>query len=198
MTYINGYSAEETARLDHQHGAYLALLRGKLLSARIRDAAARGEVKRVLDIGTGTGIWCHDALAELQSLSKGNSDDDFLVVGTDVVENEQWKAHSGPGRLFLQADLNDGDRMREIAAQHGPFDVVSARLLSVAIKEGKWEGYMQLLSQLLRPGGFVQLLEIDAVNSHSAPNHALPTYREGAEALIIPHALYRVSGCDPQ
>lgn len=195
MSYINGYSAEETARLDHQHGAYKAMLHGKLFSSRVRDAAARGEVKRVLDVGTGTGIWCYDALAELHALSGSQGQ---VIVGTDVVENEQWKAHSGPGRVFVQADLNDEAGMLKIAEEHGPFDVVSARLLSVAIKEGKWETFMQTLSKLLRPGGFVQLLEIDAINSHSCPTHAGQTYREGAEALIVPHALYRVSGCDPQ
>jgi len=50
-------------RLDIAHHIYLLLLDGKLVRAPVPDA-----IQRILDIGTGTGIWAIDAAEYVPTL----------------------------------------------------------------------------------------------------------------------------------
>lgn len=146
--YILGYSTEESQRLDLQHAAYKTILGGQLLSRDVEAAARRGEISKVLDVGTGTGIWCHDALAELKALK--TDEGQYHFVGSDVAESEQWGQHGGTSTTFIKADLGDAEAMTQIGKDHGPFDLIHSRLMIIPIKDGQWESYLATISSLLR------------------------------------------------
>lgn len=146
--YVLGHSIEESVRLDLQHAAYKTMLHGRFLSRDVEAAARRGEISKVLDVGTGTGIWCHDALAELTAAKADEGQ--YSIVGTDIADNEQWALQGGPSTTFLQADLNDEEAMANIASKFGPFDLIHSRLLVIPIKAGKWEAFIDTLFKMLR------------------------------------------------
>jgi len=56
-SYLSGVLKEKNnTRLDIVHHVYLLLLDGKLFRAPVGD-----DIQRILDVGTGTGIWAIDA-----------------------------------------------------------------------------------------------------------------------------------------
>lgn len=196
-----GYSVEEAQRLDSQHAFLRHAFDDKLLSPSVTAAASRGEIRRILDVGTGTGIWCFDAAAEIQAVSGGGAGK-LEFVAVDVAKNEHWERHAAypapPAEpvarvTFEIADLNDDAAMEALLANHGgAFDLVHSRLLVSAIKEGKWQAYIDRIVRLLRPGGYVQMVEIDMMNSQSCREYD----QSAVEALIVPHTVYRGLGLD--
>ena len=201
--YMMGHSASEAERLDQQHVFFRHVVDEHLLSPLLDQSIRSGKIRRVLDIGTGTGIWCFDAAAELQAM---NLQGPIELVGVDIAESEHWKKHSvypagaQPGKdafatISLQvADLNDDVAMSKLADEHGQFDLINSRMMISAVKQGKWEAYLERIFKLLRPGGYVQLFEADMINSHAGRLND-PTV---SEALVITHAVYSGMGLDPE
>lgn len=201
--YMMGHSTSEAERLDQQHKFFRHVVDGRLISPVLDHAVRSGHIRRVLDIGTGTGIWCYEAAAELREMGIPAP---MEFVGVDIAESEQWKhrrmyppgvqrAQDAYATISLQvADLNDDDAMHKVVEQHGKFDLINSRMLISAVKSGKWLEYLKRIFSLLRPGGYVQLFEADMINSHAGRAND-PTV---AEALIITHAIYNGSGLDAE
>lgn len=200
--YMMGHSASEAQRLDKQHVFFRRVVDDHLLSPTLDNAIRSGKIRRILDIGTGTGIWCFDAAAELQAMHVPAP---VEFVGVDVAENEHWKLHhtypagiqnskDAYANISLQvADLNDDAAMSKLADQHGPFDLINSRMMISAVKAGKWPKYIARIFKLLRPSGYVQLFEADMINSNAGRNDSTV-----AEALAITHAVYNGQGLDPE
>lgn len=201
--YMMGHSTSEAERLDQQHKFFRHVVDGRLISSILDHTVQLGQIRRVLDIGTGTGIWCYEAAAELRE--KGIPAQ-MEFVGVDIAESEQWKhrrvyptgvlkAEDAYATISLQvADLNDDAAMYQLVEQHGKFDLINSRMLISAVKGGKWLEYLTRIFKLLRPGGYVQLFEADMMNSHAGRAND-PTV---GEALIITHAIYNGSGLDAE
>ncbi|KAJ0268102.1 hypothetical protein COL940_013720 [Colletotrichum noveboracense] len=92
---------------DEQHHMFLLSFNDKLETAPPNDPGAK--VGRVLDVGTGTGIWAMDF-----------------------------------GDAHPEAD---------------PFDYIHSRLMNSAVSD--WKGYVQKCFENLKPGGYLELIEVD-------------------------------------
>ncbi|KAF8245880.1 S-adenosyl-L-methionine-dependent methyltransferase [Wilcoxina mikolae CBS 423.85] len=127
----------EQDRLDLHHEIFLRLMGGRLF-----DAPIRNEPQRVLDIGTGTGIWCID-MADQYPMAE--------VIGTDITPIQpQWV----PPNCRFELD----DMETEWTYKPDTFDFIHAR--NIAPSVSNWKGLMGELFRCTTPGGYVELCEV--------------------------------------
>ncbi|KAF5247810.1 hypothetical protein FAUST_594 [Fusarium austroamericanum] len=100
------------------------------------------KVKRVLDIGTGTGIWAIDYADEHL---------DSKVIGVDLSPIQP--DFVPPNVEFFIDDIEEPWTFSE------PFDYVHSRMMTFSIKS--WPELASNIFNNLVPGGYVELLEID-------------------------------------
>ncbi|KAK4446112.1 S-adenosyl-L-methionine-dependent methyltransferase [Podospora aff. communis PSN243] len=133
----NDDQAKESIDLSHH---YLTLLcGGKLFLAPIPD-----DVKEVLDVGTGTGIWAIDFADQYP---------DAKVIGTDLSPMQPtWT----PSNMSFEID----DATQPWTWDKDRFDFVHMRYLMGSIRD-----YTTLFSEAFahtKPGGWIQSAEIDS------------------------------------
>ncbi|SLM33355.1 S-adenosyl-L-methionine-dependent methyltransferase-like [Lasallia pustulata] len=127
----------ELDRLDLQHHLLTTLLDGKLHLAPLKDP------KKILDLGTGTGIWAID-MADLYP--------DAIVIGTDLSPVQpQWV----PDNVHFAIEDVESDW----TYTEDSFDYIHIRLLIGAISD--WSSLIRKAYSHLRPGGYVEVQEID-------------------------------------
>jgi len=124
---------EEQERMDLGHHIYRLALGGGLCLAPIGD-----NPQRVLDLGTGTGIWAMDFADEHPSAE---------VLGTDLSPIQpKW----APANVSFEVDDYEAEWL-----YRRPFDFIHARELEGCIADdGK---LFERAFQHLVPGGFIEL-----------------------------------------
>lgn len=133
--YLLPNDEDEQDRLDLLHHIFLMLLDGKL-------KASPGEPARVLDIGTGTGIWALDFGDEFPGAE---------VLGTDLSPIQpSWVP---PNVKFYIDDAES----EWIYSPHERFDLIHARGLSGAIND--WERLCRQCYDNMHPGGWLEFQE---------------------------------------
>ncbi|KAG5657854.1 hypothetical protein KAF25_007887 [Fusarium avenaceum] len=130
----------EKQRLDLQHNMIILMLDNRLGMAPPNNPGAN--VKRVLDVGTGTGIWAIDYADEHP---------DTQVVGVDLSPIQP--DFVPPNVEFFIDDIEEPWTFSE------PFDYVHSRLMTFSIKN--WPDLASNVYKNLVPGGYVELIEID-------------------------------------
>ncbi|KZF25587.1 S-adenosyl-L-methionine-dependent methyltransferase [Xylona heveae TC161] len=138
--YILPNDELECDRHDLLQHIYRMLFGGELLFAPIGD-----NPQRMLDIGTGTGIWAMD-LADMYPSAE--------VIGTDLSPIQpKWVPPN------LQFEIDDAES--EWTYQPDTFDFIHFQNLTGAIRN-----WPKLLSQIythLKPGGWVEAKEADVI-----------------------------------
>lgn len=127
----------EVDRLDVQHYALLEAVGGNLL-------APVDQPRRVLDVGCGTGQWCFDICAAFPGA---------LVVGFDL---KLGKCGQPDNYRHVRGDLLDG-----LPFVADSFDHVHQRVMTTAVPLRCWPLVMDDLVRVTRPGGWVELVEIE-------------------------------------
>ncbi|PUU78206.1 S-adenosyl-L-methionine-dependent methyltransferase [Tuber borchii] len=123
---------------DIMHHIYLLLLDGKLVRAPVGDG-----IQRILDIGTGTGIWAIDA-AETYPSSQ--------VIGTDLSPIQpSWV----PPNVSFQID----DAESDWTFAGDSFDLIHIRHLNGGIKN--WGKLIKQSFDPLKPGGWLDVAEYE-------------------------------------
>ncbi|EGU72918.1 hypothetical protein FOXB_16573 [Fusarium oxysporum f. sp. conglutinans Fo5176] len=133
---------EENERLDLQHHLFLLTFDNKLgLSPpNFSDSQA----KRVLDLGTGTGIWAIDF---------GDEHPEAEIIGVDLSPIQP--SFVPPNVGFLIDDIDEEWDYSE------PFDYIHSRMMNFSVQN--WRDYLRNIYQNLTPGGYVELQEIDVI-----------------------------------
>ncbi|KZL74055.1 methyltransferase domain-containing protein [Colletotrichum tofieldiae] len=152
---------EENERLDLQHHIFDLSFDGKLgLSPPNAPEAKAG---RVLDLGTGTGIWAMDY---------GDDHPGAEVIGVDLspIQPQLTTCSVPPNVRFEVDDIEDSWTYTR------PFDYIHSRMMNTSIC--KWEEYLRQSYEHLNPGGWLELQEFN-----------LPLSDDGT--LTEDHALYQ-------
>ncbi|KAK2031378.1 S-adenosyl-L-methionine-dependent methyltransferase [Colletotrichum zoysiae] len=127
---------EENERLDLKHHIFYLSLDGRLgLSP---PNALDASVGRVLDLGTGTGIWAMDY---------GEDHPEAEVVGVDLSPIQP--EFVPPNVKFEVDDVEDSWTYTR------PFDYIHSRMMNTSIC--RWEEYLSQSYKHLKPGGWLEL-----------------------------------------
>ncbi|KAK1516462.1 methyltransferase domain-containing protein [Colletotrichum abscissum] len=132
----------ESDRLDLQHNLFIRTFDDRLGSAPPNDRDAK--VGRVLDIGTGSGIWAIDF---------GDEHPESEVIGVDL---------SAIQPLFVPPNVQfEIDDIEEPWLFSRPFDYIHSRMMTGSIRN--WRQFLQNCFDNLNHGGYLELNDIDAV-----------------------------------
>ncbi|KAI9842547.1 MAG: hypothetical protein M1837_007060 [Sclerophora amabilis] len=129
---------QEMDRLDLQHHLFSLTTNGKLHLAPIKK-----DVQRVLDIGTGTGIWAIDFADEYPSAE---------VIGTDLSPTQP--TFVPPNLRFI---IDDAEETWVFGKK---FDYIHGRMLVGSFTN--WSRFFEQCYENLEPGGWLELQDLTA------------------------------------
>ncbi|WZH49909.1 S-adenosyl-L-methionine-dependent methyltransferase [Fusarium acuminatum] len=138
--YVGPNDNIEQDRLDFQHALCLRTLDNQLFLAPI-FREGRTSVKRVLDVGTGTGCWAIDF---------ADDHPETVVIGVDLSPIQP--SMIPPNVQFQIDDLEDEWTFSE------PFDFVYTRFMTVSF--ANWPRFFDQSFTNLNPGGWIEVLDI--------------------------------------
>ncbi|KAJ6255796.1 hypothetical protein Dda_9477 [Drechslerella dactyloides] len=129
----------EMDRLDLSHHLITVLQRGNLHAAPIGD-----KPQKILDIGTGTGIWAIEMADKYPSAH---------IIGNDISPIQpRWV----PPNVSFEVD----DVEKEWAYGENTFDLIYSRYMLGAIAD--WPKLVHQAYNALKPGGYLEILEPDS------------------------------------
>ncbi|RAL14956.1 class I SAM-dependent methyltransferase [Aspergillus homomorphus CBS 101889] len=132
---------EEQDRLSLMHGLFKAITGGQLHRAPIQ---LHDQSKRVLDVGTGTGIW---------ALEVAEAYPNAEVIGTDLSPIQpNWVL---PNCSFI---IDDAESDWAFPPEEA-FDYIHGRSLGGSISD--WERFLRQAYQHVKPGGWVEIQEFE-------------------------------------
>ncbi|CCF47165.1 hypothetical protein CH063_04073 [Colletotrichum higginsianum] len=136
--YIFPNDARESDRLDLQHEIMTYTLDGELgVAPPCREDA---KVGRVLDVGTGTGVW---------AIEFGDLHPEADVLGIDL---------SPPQQEFVPPNVRfEIDDVEEEWIESLPFDYIHSRFMNASI--ANWKEYIKNCFDNLAPGGYLEMTE---------------------------------------
>ncbi|KAF2138922.1 uncharacterized protein K452DRAFT_78114 [Aplosporella prunicola CBS 121167] len=135
--YVFPNDEAEQDREDMKHAMTVAVCGDKLFFAPVGEHPSR-----ILDLGTGTGIWCIDM---------GDAYPSAEVIGVDLSPIQPtWVP---PNVRFLVDDIESE------WVYSAPFDLIHIRAMAPAIKD--WPGVLAAAYTHLKPGAYLEIQEID-------------------------------------
>ncbi|KAI3556244.1 hypothetical protein CABS02_03527 [Colletotrichum abscissum] len=172
--YIFPNDDKELERLDLTHSMWLLVTDNKLGVAP--PCQPGSTVGRVLDIGTGTGIWALDFGDEHPEAERGIRQ----VIAVDL--SPTMPTYVPPNVRFQVTDAEDPWTYSR------PFQYIHSRVITSGISD--WQKYLKNCYDFLEPGGWVEVQEIDLYPASDdgtlRPDSALQTWANLlAEASVI-------------
>lgn len=153
----------EQDRLDMLHCAITRLLGNKLFLAPIPS-----NIKKVLDIGTGTGLWVIQ-MGDLYSAAD--------ITGTDLSPIQPTWVPPNVNFLIDDAELD--------WVESNTYDYIHCRCLSASIKN--WPQLIRQIYGALKPGGWVEFQEFST--TYTSNGDPLQETHPGYAFLQLNHAL---------
>ncbi|KAF4312311.1 putative methyltransferase domain-containing protein [Botryosphaeria dothidea] len=167
--YVFPNDEQEQDREDMKHAMTVAVCGDKLHFAPIGENPSR-----ILDLGTGTGIWCVD-MGDAYPMAE--------VIGVDLSPIQP--TFVPPNVRFLVDDI-ESDWIYST-----PFDLIHLRAMAPAIRN--WPRVLGSAYEWLKPGAYIELQELDffprSDDGSMPPDWALKQYtnavREGLKNFGI-------------
>ena len=129
----------ELDRQDLQHHKYNLLLNDKLYVAPIPEERFSESGSRILDLGTGTGIWAMDMADKYPNTE---------IIGVDIAATQP---NFVPPNCMFEID----DVEEDWAYRPAYFDFIHGRDLMTAVRD--WPRLIRQSFTHLKPGGWIQL-----------------------------------------
>ncbi|KIY72196.1 S-adenosyl-L-methionine-dependent methyltransferase [Cylindrobasidium torrendii FP15055 ss-10] len=143
-TYLLPADDEEVRRSELHHRALKFVFDGRNYVGPVRQALQFGQKRRVLDLGTGGGIWAVEMADEFKRAD---------IIGVDLAPIQPRDVP--PNCEFKLSDL----AQPELPYPDGYFDLIHARSIFTGIPD--YIRFVSEVARLLRPGGLVILVEPD-------------------------------------
>ncbi|MCJ1377687.1 hypothetical protein MMC17_000783 [Xylographa soralifera] len=148
---------EEVERLNAQSYFLRAFFNGQL----IHPSIPRDGLQAIADVGTGTGVWMEEVQQEFAATNIGRN---VQFTGFDI-SGALFPRQKRPGQTFVIHDAVEPFPDK----YHEKFDLVHLRFLSYGIKVDQLEDLVEWVSEILRPGGYLQWQEIDTIDAWTIP-----------------------------
>lgn len=143
--YVLPNDQREQERLDLQHHIWRLLVGGRLYTAPLVAPEGDEEEMRILDLGTGTGIWAIDMADEFPNAA---------VFGVDLSPIQpDWVPNNC---RFHVDDYED----QWTYSDEEKFDYIHGRALSGT--SANWPRFYAQAMEHLKPGGWLEMQEYDA------------------------------------
>ncbi len=153
-SYIFPKDAAEGNRLDLQHHL-LKLALGGNYRTPVRQPRA------ILDVASGTGIWCRELAQEFSGSQ---------VMGFDVDSTpmEASRQRLGPsGQFPANFHFQEANALKPFPFDDNSFDFTHARLLAGFLPIKQWPAVLNEMVRVTRPGGYIELVENELPSSPS-------------------------------
>ncbi|MBE3559945.1 MAG: methyltransferase domain-containing protein [Ktedonobacteraceae bacterium] len=148
--YMLPKDEKEINRLDFQHYMLRYALRGNFLAPVDRPES-------ILDVGCGTGRWMLEMAADFPQAN---------IVGFDL----NVPALDGSVIAFpSNCTFRQGNLLAGLPFSASSFDFVHQRLLAFALPVQHWPVIIQELVRVTRPGGWIELVEVDPLFKNQGP-----------------------------
>ncbi|RIB24418.1 S-adenosyl-L-methionine-dependent methyltransferase [Gigaspora rosea] len=171
-TYFLPSDNEEADRLHLQH-YILKNVWQSIFSAPV-DHLLKQEGAKVLDAGTGAGSWLFEMATDYPKAK---------FIGIDIAPIQS--SHIKPSNV----EIIKGNILERLPFNDNTFDYVFQRTLYVGIPENKWPSVINEFVRVLKPGGYLELLEADFKSSTMGPATTKVT-----DAILV---MFREHGLDP-
>ncbi|KAI7849785.1 S-adenosyl-L-methionine-dependent methyltransferase [Circinella umbellata] len=138
-----------------------------LKSARKSNACAPIEKPTtIVDIGTANGIWAIEMAAEHFNAR---------VIGIDIKPPTTHQQVTGPKNLsYVEADIND-----PLPLEDASVDFIFQRSMGTVIRKDKWNHILEEMFRILKPGGYIELIEQDLWHHNPGPvQNAFDTFMQ--------------------
>ncbi|KAJ3129206.1 hypothetical protein HK098_002190 [Nowakowskiella sp. JEL0407] len=140
---------EESEYYKLQHLLYSHCF-GRLFEMPIEEMLLNGKAK-ILDVGCGSGTWVKEV-----ALKYPNAE----IHGIDIAANFRDIEPTDNMKLF-RADV-----LSRLPYADNTFDAVYQRLLSFSIPKRKWNHVISELKRIVKPGGYIELVEVVETGSN--------------------------------
>jgi ubiquinone/menaquinone biosynthesis C-methylase UbiE len=126
-----------------------------LLGGQNYLAPLESPVKRILDVGTGTGIWAVEMAEKFPEAQ---------VIATDITPIQ-------PNWVYSNCHFEIDDAEKDWTWPNDCFDFIHSRNLAQGIRD--WPRYLQQMYRCCEPGGYIELMELH-MGIHSDDNSIPP------------------------
>ncbi|KAK0240070.1 S-adenosyl-L-methionine-dependent methyltransferase [Armillaria nabsnona] len=141
-SYLLPSDRDEVQRSEYHHRMLKFVFGGQNYVGPVREVLQFGQQRRVLDLGTGGGLWAIEMADEFPRAE---------VIGIDLAPIQPRDVP--PNCTFELCDLDQ----QSIPYPDGYFDLIHARSMFMGIHN--YPRLLREISRLLRPGGLVILIE---------------------------------------
>ncbi|KAI7901596.1 S-adenosyl-L-methionine-dependent methyltransferase [Cokeromyces recurvatus] len=135
---------EEMDRLVGQHFAIKSLFGGNIMNCISESIEIEYKNNIVLDLGCGPGTWLMDVATEYPTSQ---------FIGVDMCDI--FPSNIRPPNVSFQT----GNALERLPFPDNTFDLVNVRLFILALMKYEWSTVIKEIYRVLKPGGFVQMIE---------------------------------------
>ncbi|CAG8689867.1 1411_t:CDS:2, partial [Gigaspora margarita] len=161
---------EECDRLHLQHFLYKHVWHGNFFSPieKILNNSTDEKTVHVLDVGCAAASWVFDMATTFPSAN---------FTGVDISPHQPFQIK--PFNVtFVTANVMDG-----LPFQNNSFDFIHQRLLFSSYKTSQWNFVINELVRILKPGGYLELVELDPMVKDVGPA-TLRVFEAACQLLI--------------
>lgn len=145
----------EYNRLRMQHELHKTAMEGEL----VRVPLSKSVPLRILDSATGDGLWMVDAPTKYPNAK---------FVGTDILQKHFGQLQHIPASISFKIQSVMDEWPTE---DKGAYDLVHQRYCLAMFSPEKDEGIVKRLFELVKPGGYIQLVDADLMRYDGGEAH---------------------------
>ncbi|CAG8511790.1 2085_t:CDS:2 [Dentiscutata heterogama] len=150
--FVDGRKYQQADRLDLQHYIQKNIWQNNFFAPVGHLPEQEGT--KVLDVGTGAGSWLFEMAADYPKAK-------FIGIDISLIDSFQTKPSN--------AEIIKGNVLERLPFDDNTYDYVFQRILYVGIPENKWPSVINELIRVLKPDGYLELLEPDFKPNNMGP-----------------------------